>query len=196
MKQDFQINFLINTGLKPDNKLLDIGCGTLRGGIPIIKYLNHGNYYGIEVRENVLNEGKKELKEEGLAHKDPKLITFEDFSSLIIEAKFDIIFAFSVLIHLDDQIAGKCFNFINEHLSEDGCFLANVNLTSYKDGNWQGFPVVYRSLEFYENLATKSNLTMRKIGDLKELGHISNQGLADEQVMLEFKKKKHLQNNS
>jgi len=37
MKRDFQIGFLKNFGLKPDNVLLDLGCGTLRGGIPIIE---------------------------------------------------------------------------------------------------------------------------------------------------------------
>ena len=124
-----------------------------------------------------------------MENKEPHLLKFEDFSSLKIAAKFDIIFAFSVLIHLEDEIAEKCFHFVSNHLTESGCFLANVNLSSHKDGNWQGFPVVFRSLEFYKSIANRSNLSVRKVSNLRELGHVSNQGLADEQIMLEFKKK-------
>ena len=59
MKQDFQIKFLKENGLLPIHKFIDIGCGTLRGGIPLIQYLNIANYYGIDVRELALDEGKK-----------------------------------------------------------------------------------------------------------------------------------------
>ena len=82
MKQKFQINFLKENGLKPEDKLVDIGCGTLRGGIPLIEYLNEGNYCGLEVRADVLNEGRKELKEEGLENKKPELVHFNDFNEL------------------------------------------------------------------------------------------------------------------
>ena len=43
MKQKFQIEFLKENGLKPQDRFVDIGCGTLRGGIPLIKYLETGN---------------------------------------------------------------------------------------------------------------------------------------------------------
>ncbi len=62
LKRRFQIDFLKKQGLKPEHYLLDIGCGTLRGGIPIIDYLDKGHYYGIEVRDFVLDEGRKELQ--------------------------------------------------------------------------------------------------------------------------------------
>ena len=59
--RDFQIKFLKEMGLMPEDYLLDLGCGTLRGGIPIIRYLEKGHYYGIEILPDVLEEGKKEL---------------------------------------------------------------------------------------------------------------------------------------
>ena len=49
IKRAFQIQFLQSVGLTPDQYLLDMGCGTLRGGIPIIKYLEPGHYYGIRI---------------------------------------------------------------------------------------------------------------------------------------------------
>jgi len=46
MKRRFQIDFFRRQGLRPDQTLFDLGCGTLRGGIPIIDYLEPGFYTG------------------------------------------------------------------------------------------------------------------------------------------------------
>ena len=56
-------------GLAPEHYLLDIGCGTLRGGIPLIAYLLNGHYFGIEMRADILDEGRTELAEAGLVGK-------------------------------------------------------------------------------------------------------------------------------
>lgn len=188
MKQEFQINFLKGQGLQMENTLLDIGCGTLRGGIPIIDYLDKGNYCGIDVRENVLNEGKQELNEANLENKNPRLFSFTDFSELKLDSNFDVIFCFSVLIHLEDSIAEKCFRFVAEHLNEDGVFYANVNFAEREDGNWQGFPIAFRSSEFYENLCAKNSLKMDIIGTLGKLGHHSGVQAQDDQIMLKITK--------
>jgi cyclopropane fatty-acyl-phospholipid synthase-like methyltransferase len=188
MKQDFQINFLKSQGLQPNQKLMDVGCGTLRGGIPLINYLEKGNYYGIEVRNTVLEEGRKELKEHDLERKEPHLIAFSEFNEISLNAKLDVMLAFSVLIHMEDTIVEKCIEFVSKQLENNGTFYANVNLVSHQDSNWQGFPVVFRTLEFYEALASKNNLKVTTIGNLGELGHISGQELGDKQVMLAFKK--------
>ena len=188
MKQEFQINFLKAQGLAPDYKLIDIGCGTLRGGIPIIDYLNEGNYVGLEVRESVLNEGKKELKANNLEHKNPQLIVFSNYNELSFNTSFDVLFAFSVLIHLEDSIVKDCFSFAGKNIADNGVFYANVNIEDQTDANWQGFPVVFRKMDFYKELAISNGLSMNSLGVLKDLGHDSKQELADKQVMLEFKK--------
>lgn len=70
MKRDFQIQFLKHVGLQPEHYLLDIGCGTLRGGIPIIEYLEEQHYHGVEVRDSVLEAGRRELQEADLKAKN------------------------------------------------------------------------------------------------------------------------------
>ncbi|WP_204346112.1 class I SAM-dependent methyltransferase [Psychroserpens algicola] len=188
LKQDFQIAFLLNQGLKVDDKFLDLGCGTLRGGIPIINYLNEGHYYGIDVRKDVLVEGKKELKQEGLAHKNPKLISFDNFSELELNETFDVIFAFSVLIHLEDSILENCLHFVSRHLNSSGKFMANVNIGERPKGSWLEFPVMFKPIEFYEELAQKAGLSVTQMGTIKSLGHHSNDELSNNQIMLQFRK--------
>lgn len=80
IKRDFQFNFLKAMNLTPEHYLLDIGCGTLRGGIPIISYIQGGHYFGIDIREETLDEGRKELREVGRERKKPTLILSPDIS--------------------------------------------------------------------------------------------------------------------
>ena len=186
LKQKFQIDFLQQMKLSTDDYLLDIGCGTLRGGISIIKFLNKKRYFGIDIREKVLIEARKELKEENLEIKEPTITCFSDFGELKMDAKFDVIFAFSVLIHMEDSIVEKCIQFVSKQLSNDGVFYANVNTGETPEGTWLEFPMLTRSLDFYVTIADKYGLNVTDIGDLKSFGHNTNVDAQDRQRMLKF----------
>lgn len=188
LKQSFQIEFLKQRGLKADHYLLDLGSGTLRGGVPIIKYLDQGHYYGIEVRQDVLEEGRREAIEQGLAIKSPQLIHFLDFDDLDLDVKFNVIFAFSVLIHMTDEIVEKGFQFVARHLKPGGVFYANVNLDKAGNGFWQGFPVMHKDVSFYEKLASDNGLSLESLGPLKKLGHNTGDACQDSQIMLAITK--------
>jgi len=189
MKRDFQIQFLRDMGLRPNDYLLEIGCDTLRGGVPLIQYLAKEHYFGVEVREKVLEEGRKELKEAGLEGKSPTLLLSTDIAQLTINRKFDYLWAFSVLIHMNDEILNDTLNFVSKHLSEKGVFYANVNIGANKEGNWQGFPVVWRTFDFYSRACAMNNLLVSDLGPLKELGHIANVESQDTQRMLKIYRK-------
>jgi SAM-dependent methyltransferase len=173
MKRDFQIQFLKRTGLEPQHYLLDLGCGTLRGGIPIIEYLKKGHYFGVEVRQEVLDEGRKELRESKLVDKEPTLVATGDISSLNLEKKFECIWAFSVLIHMEDKILYDALGFVRRHLKDDGCFYGNVNFGDRPDKSVGrlGFPVVHRSLRFYEEACSRNGLRVEDLGPLTDFGH-------------------------
>lgn len=81
-KRQFQMEFLLRMGLKRDDRLLDFGCGTLRGGIPMIEYLQTGRYLGVDVCSEVLAEGRLEIEESGLLDKEPKLVHCERLDQL------------------------------------------------------------------------------------------------------------------
>lgn len=189
MKRQFQIQFLTEMGLKPQHELFEIGCGTLRGGLPLIQYLENGHYFGMDVREEVLNEGRKELKETGLEGKNSTLLLCPDISELTINQKFDYIWSYSVLFHMNDEILNDALAFVSRHLSDEGVFYANVNMGEGKEGNWQGFPYVARTFEFYNQACAVNGLVASDIGPLKELGHIANIESHDNQRMLKIAKK-------
>jgi len=181
----FQIKFLKDMGLMSEDYILDIGCGTLVGGIPIISYLEKSHYYGIEKRLHVLEEARKELLASKLTHKTPVLLS-EDFSSLNLEREFNFVWASSVLIHFKDEILEDCFAFVSNHLSKQGKFYANVNIGNKKDDSWKEFPVVWRTLDFYKKVGSSYGLTVKDIGSRQEVGHTI---IDDDQIMLEMSKK-------
>lgn len=171
IKRDFQIQFLRQVGLKPQHYLLDLGCGTLRGDVPIIAYLEKRHYFGVEARPEVLDEGRKELQESNLLNKEPALIAVADIPSLNLQKEFDYIWAFSVLTHMTDEILRDAISFVRRHLKDDGCFYANVNIGNRPDGSWHGFPLVYRSLRFYEEACSRDGLRVKDLGPLTDFGH-------------------------
>jgi hypothetical protein len=134
----------------------------------------------------VLEEGRKELLETHLEDKEPILIAAEDILSVNPQKEFDFIWAFSVLIHMTDAILNDCLSFVKKNLNENGLFYANVNISDQPDKNWQGFPVVHRSLEFYKDACSRSGLQLSDMGSLKDLGHLSGEKVQDVQRMLKI----------
>ena len=65
-----QFEFLLKSGLKKSYCLFDIGCGSLRGGVHFIRYLNKGNYVGIDKNLCLIQAGiKKEMKRSEISDK-------------------------------------------------------------------------------------------------------------------------------
>lgn len=171
MKRRFQIEFLRRHGLLRGHRLLDLGCGTLRGGIPLIAYLDEGHYTGLEVRPEVLAEGHRELADAGLAGKKPTLLLCNDLAELELPGSFERVWAFAVLIHMSDAVLETALKAVARHLTDDGLFFGNVNIGDDAEGNWQGFPVVCRTWDHYRSAFNRHGLHIEDIGSLAEHGH-------------------------
>ncbi len=172
MKRRFQIEFLKGVGLLPHHQFLDLGCGTLRGGIPLIEYLDVGHYTGIDVRPAVLEEGQRELEEAGLVGRAPRLLCCTDLREFEAGQRFDVIWAFAVLIHLSDSVLDGALEAVARHLEPAGTFYATVNIGTWPEGSWQGFPIVSRTMEFYRQAVARHGLTLEDLGSLHSLGHV------------------------
>lgn len=188
VKRAFQIAFLKQVGLQPPHKLFDIGCGTLRGGVPIIEYLDSGNYYGADVRALALAEAMKELTETQLDAKAPTVVLSSDLGHLELGTNFNYIWAYSVVFHMTDAVLDGALNFVGRQLAPGGSFYANANIGSEQPPGWKWleFPVLWRSLEKYAAMAGTHRLRVEDIGSLSSFGHHSGNQSQDEQRMLKF----------
>ena len=190
MKRAFQIGFLRRRGLEPHHRLLDVGCGTLRGGIPIIEHLDAEHYVGIEARPQVVEEARAELREHGLETKSPRLVCADDPRTVNLDERFDFAWSFSVLFHMSDDTLDKALEMVARHLADDGVFYANIHDTDGKpDGEWQGFPVVYRTLARYEEMLGRHGLVAKNLGPLSDWDHVTGIASQDEQLMLEIRRR-------
>jgi len=121
-----QFEFLVGRGLMPEHFLLDIGCGSLRGGVHFIRYLQPRHYYGFDKEESLIDAGKKiELKKYKLHQKQPQLFVVKDFE-LPFDRKFDFMLAQSVFTHLIPEQVELCLKKVMANLKELGVFYVTI----------------------------------------------------------------------
>ncbi|MFQ5719251.1 MAG: glycosyltransferase [Acidobacteriota bacterium] len=104
-----QFEFLKGHGLKPDDTLLDIGCGALRGGVHFVRYLGKGAYLGMEKEPLLIEQGsRQELGESLLAEKQPELLVSADFAFERFDRVPDVALAHSLFTHLTPAAIERC----------------------------------------------------------------------------------------
>lgn len=96
-----QFDYLIKHGLQPTHRVLDIGCGNLRLGIHLIKYLDSGNYVGLDISPAIIQSAQKKIAEFDLTKKLPYIhLVKETDYGFLPERYFDFVHAHSVFSHL------------------------------------------------------------------------------------------------
>lgn len=166
----FQFALLKEQGLKSNHKFLELGCGPLTAGIPVIEYLNTGRYVGVDIRGSVLNLAWQEVGRAGLSAKNPRLVCSSSFGDeSLCDEQFDYVYSFSVLYHLDDEILNSYFTTVARRLAPNGVCLANVN-THLPSDKWLEFPFIKRTIETYCEAAAKTGLTTESLGEISALG--------------------------
>jgi hypothetical protein len=104
-----QFRFLVEQGLQPQHVFLDIACGSLRGGVRFIPYLERGNYLGIDTQRKLIDAGIKiELGENLYAIKKPEFVVSADFEFDKFTKKPDFALAQSLFTHLIERDIMLC----------------------------------------------------------------------------------------
>ena len=120
-----QFEHLVANGLKPASRLLDVGCGSLRGGIKFVPYLDAGNYFGTDINEPLLDAGyREEITPLGLANKLPRsnLVADGSFDFSWCNAPFDFAIAQSLFTHLPIDQLRVCLEKLSAVMTVGGVF--------------------------------------------------------------------------
>jgi ubiquinone/menaquinone biosynthesis C-methylase UbiE len=104
-----QFRFMVARGLEPQHVLLDVACGSLRGGVRFIPYLDPGNYLGIDMHRKLIDAGvQKELGEKLNALKQPQFVVSDRFEFERFSRRPDFAIAQSLFSHLTAKDIGLC----------------------------------------------------------------------------------------
>jgi SAM-dependent methyltransferase len=122
-----QFEYLVGAGLTPRTRLVDIGCGSLRGGVHFVRFLDPGNYFGLDLNESLLAAGwEVELAALGLQERLPRdhLIADDRFDIGRFGVQFDMALAHSVFTHLPAPHVRTCLEEVARHLVIGGRLFA------------------------------------------------------------------------
>jgi SAM-dependent methyltransferase len=121
-----QLDFMVERGLQPSSRLLDVGCGPLRAGIHFVEYLEAGNYFGIDVNESLLDAGYDvELGEELRAKLPRENLRATDRFDCDFGVEFDFAIAQSVFTHLPLNDIRLCLVRVGRAMRPGGRFYAS-----------------------------------------------------------------------
>lgn len=126
-----QFEFLRDHGLRPEHKLLDLGCGCLRGGVHFVRYLEPGYYYGIDANQSLLDAGYDiELANSGLADRLPRenLQSNRSFDATMFRCQFDAVVSISLFTHLPANYLRTCLEQLAPVVAPGGRFFASFFL--------------------------------------------------------------------
>lgn len=156
-----QFNTLCLFGLREYHALLDVGCGSLRGGRLFIMYLRPGNYYGIEPTTWALDEGKRaHLGKELLDMKRPEFSNDVNYTLTQFGRKFDYIVAHSVFTHAPANQISRCLLQAREVMDEKTIFIATYfeGKENYQGDHWVYPWTIEYTPAFIEHLVSKAGL--------------------------------------
>lgn len=120
---EVQFNYLVSHGLKPSHSLLDYGCGVMRSGLFFAKYLEPGNYVGVDISKRRLAHGRYLMAEAGVAESDYSVFLVHDCRLIELEGRsFDFVWANSVLTHMPEIDIRTMLAALSELLAKDGKF--------------------------------------------------------------------------
>ncbi|HEV7767293.1 MAG TPA: class I SAM-dependent methyltransferase [Thermoanaerobaculia bacterium] len=172
-----QLTLLIMSGLEPQSKVLDIGCGVLRAGYWLIHFLDPHCYFGIEPHRERLETGRTMILEpESERVKQPSYDTNASFDSSVFGVKFDFFLAYSIWTHAPKpQIEVMLDNFLRDS-NPGAVFLTTIlpavwPLHDYAGENWFGTShesnvpgCIRHRISWIKDACRRRGLHVRKIG--------------------------------
>jgi cyclopropane fatty-acyl-phospholipid synthase-like methyltransferase len=155
-----QYEHLMYWGLAAHHYLLDIGCGSLRGGRFAIKEMEPGHYYGIDPNQWLIDEGiRHELGTQIFEVKRPVFSNDTDFNLSVFGRKFDFLMAQSIFSHTSQSQMRKILSEAGKVMHDQAIFLATyIPGDSDYAGGWSYPDGVKFTFALVKRLASEAEL--------------------------------------
>lgn len=134
-----QLVSLLNEGMNPESKIVEIGCGCLRIAYWLLRFLDPGCYHGIEPARERVEYGLRYLFDAGEVElKRPRFDFNPRFDTSVFCERFDFFLARSIWTHASKgQISAMLDSFIRDS-KDTGVFLVSYLPAQQPDEDYGG----------------------------------------------------------
>ena len=161
-------------GCVPDSSVLEVGCGCLNAGLPLIAYLRRDRYVGIEPNRWLVNAALSSWRARWLvATKRPQFLERTDFDATSLGRTYDFVLSHSILSHCAHRQLEEFITNVARVLRPAGRILASIRLAEgnaygsqgspdkadSRDEEWRYPDVTWFTLETVEETAARHGLT-------------------------------------
>ena len=172
-RRDAQLALLSSFGLRRDARFLDMGCGALRVGLPLIDYLDPGRYVGVDIDPDCIAAAGELIERFDLAAREPLVLQSTSFGrDELGERRFDRIWCFQVFIHLTEALVHEALAAVATLLDADGIawvtLKTNEGVAMFETfGSWRSYTHNRAPVAFYEAAARRHGLALTPIRSLR-----------------------------
>ncbi len=130
---------LLQHGLLPESKVLDIGCGVLRVGYWLMRFLDADGYCGVEPARDRVRLGLRYLfTEEELTRARPRFDHNDRFDTGVFGDRFDYFLAGSIWTHCSKAQLKVTLDGFVANTTDQGVFLASYLPAEGPEDDYQG----------------------------------------------------------
>src|SRR4029077_514861 len=154
---------LKKNGLSPDTVCVDYGCGTLRVGVHVIKYLRRATYWGLDIDEAFLDKGRELIGTQTDMEKAPQLRVISPASlAEVATAKPSFLSSISVMIHVHPDQLEQYFHNIMTIIGDSGRAIVS--------GKWSQYDTrSFGCLSWAHSMASIRNIVVERRGEIRIL---------------------------
>ena len=174
----FQLELLLLEGLQKEDRVLEIGCGALTAGIPIMSFLESGNYAGIDPNKWLIDASLQvDENQEASYQKQPVFLYNPNFDATSLNTSFDYIISHSIISHAAHWQLPLFLENCSKVLKENGKVLFSLRLTEPNEYGNEGATEETRANEWQypgnsffhkETIILEASKWFRKVEHKKE----------------------------
>jgi cyclopropane fatty-acyl-phospholipid synthase-like methyltransferase len=169
--QKYQFQTLCANGLKPNHRLLDLGCGPLQGGVAFIRYLEPSKYTGIDNDPARIEAARGQIARHRLSSKVPSLLISSTFGDRELHETFDFVWASQILYIFETETMATLLACVRKRLRPGGKFLGDILGPRHYLFRFPEAKYVLHTVESLQHLAAEHGLRVRSLGEIAQYGY-------------------------